>query len=72
MSSLYTCIVIFGSNMNVAVGIKHFINTKVSPRIPAYPLSHCYKTPYIVNVKVDPYVWNQYLHICSTPSSVSS
>ena len=56
MSSLYTCIVIFGSNMNVAVGIKHFINTQVSPRIPAYPLSHCYKTPYIVNVKVHPYV----------------
>ena len=40
MSSLYTCIDIVGSNMNIAVGIKHFINTQVSPRIPAYPLSH--------------------------------
>ena len=40
MSSLYTCIVIVASNMNVAVDMKHFINTQVSPHIPGYPLSH--------------------------------
>ena len=40
MSSLYTYIVMVGSNMHVAVDIKHVINTQFSPRIPVYPLSH--------------------------------
>ena len=59
MSSLYTRIVIVGSNMHVAVELKHVINTQVSPRIPAYPLSHQYKTPYMVNLKIHPYVRTQ-------------
>ena len=40
MSFLYTSIVIIGSNIHVAVDIKHFINTQISPHIPAYRLSH--------------------------------
>ena len=36
----------------------HVIHIQVSSRIPAHPLSHWYKTPYIVNVKVRPYERN--------------
>ena len=40
------------------VALMHVINIQVSSRSPAYPLSHWYETPYIVNVKVRPYELN--------------
>ena len=52
MSSLYTHIVKIRSNMHVTVDQYTSWTFKFSPRIPAYPLLHWYKTPYIAIVKV--------------------